>query len=163
MDCREFMAREGVRKRSTIMAWLDKELIPGAVYNEETEQWEFAESSRRPHTVRLKAKADANKIRASMVYACVKRHHINASMYHMSQSEFDAFVADLEEAGLIKVRREGVWVYYDSTLKSESYRGKSFSQLERLIKACLSVTAEAAAKGAVTAYLSGCWGNGSAA
>lgn len=163
MDCREFMAREGVRKRSTVMKWLDKELIPGVAYNEETEQWEFAESSRRPHTVRLKAKADANKIRASMVYACVKRHHINAAMYHMSQSEFNAFVADLEEAGLIKIRKEGPWVYYDSTLKSESYRGKTFTQIERLIKTCLSTTAEAAAKGAVTAYLSGSWGNGNAA
>lgn len=147
MTMEQFMKRTGVRTAKTVQTWLEEGLIPGAERDPGSGKWQFSESSRRPHSVRLKPHADASKIRASMVYACIQRHHISPAIYQMSRSEFDALVKGLVEAGLVTQRREGAWVYYDSTPKSDELGGKTVRQVERFVKECLAVTVEAAAKG----------------
>ena len=154
MDCKTFMSHVGIKRKSTIDKWLAEKKIPGASFNDETQEWEFSESSRIPHKVRLKPNADADKLRASMVYACIKRHHISAEIYQIGQTEFDALIADLEQAGLVRIRREGIWTYYDSTTKSQEYSKRNYAQIEKFVKECLAITAEAAVKGYVKAVIS---------
>lgn len=163
MDCKTFMARVGVKQKSTVDKWLKEGRIPGVSFDEETREWEFSESSRRPHTVRLKPNAGADKLRASMLCACIKRHHISAEIYQIGQAEFDALIADLECAGLVQIRREGIWTYYDSTLKSQEYSKQTYIQIVKIVKDCLAAVAEAAAKGAVKAVIESTGNNISAA
>lgn len=111
------------------------------------------DSSRRPHTVHLKLNADANEICASMVYSCIKRHHISAVIYRIRESEFDALIDDLVSAGLIQIRKDGICTYYDSTHKCQEYSGRTYIQIARFVKQCLAVTAEADAKGLATAII----------
>ena len=131
MDLKTFMERVGVKHKATVDKWLEAGSVPGASFNEETNEWEFSESSRRPHTVRLKQNADANKLRTSMVYACIQRHHISAKIYNIGEAEFNSLITDLVGAGLVQIRREGVWTYYDSTLKSQEYGRRNYAQVEK--------------------------------
>lgn len=162
MDCKTFMERVGVKRRATVAKWIETGIVPGIFFNEESNEWEFSESSRRPHNVRVKPNADANKLRASMVYACIKRHHISAKIYNMGDSEFNTLIADLADAGLIQIRQEGIWTYYDSTLKSQEYSRRSYAQIEKFVKECISIACESTAKGVVKAVIETA-GNGSVA
>lgn len=153
MDYKTFMERVGVKRKATVNKWLEAGNIPGAVFNEEVQEWEFSESSRRPHTVRLKPNADANKLRASMVYACIKRHHISAGIYQIGDTEFNALITDLINAGLVQIRQEGIWTYYDSTTKSQEYSRRNYAQIEKFVKECIAVACEATAKGIAKAVI----------
>lgn len=153
MDCKTFMERVGVKRKATVDKWIEKGIVPGVSFNEETKEWEFSESSRRPHTIHLKPDADANKLRASMVYACIKRHHISAKIYQIGDTEFNALTADLQNAGLIQIRQEGLWTYYDSTLKSQEYGRRNYAQIEKFVKECIAIACESTAKGLVKAVI----------
>ena len=163
MDLKTFMERTGVKRKSTVDKWLREGYIPGAFINESTNEWEFPDSSRRPHAVHLKPNADANKIRASMVYACIKRHHISAQIYKLGESEFNALIADLVSAGLIEIRKDGIYAYYDSTHKCQKYRGRTYSQIAIFVRKCLEVTTEAAVKGLAMAIIESSGNNTAAA
>ena len=64
-------------------------------------------------------------IRAGMVNACIKRHHISKEIYGMSEGEFSSYIDELVSANLIKTEKENGIDYYDSTLKSATYERKS--------------------------------------
>ena len=68
---------------------------------------------------------------------------------YASQGEFDGYICDLEQAGLITKRLEVGIMYYDSTLKSDTYTGKSLQVIRQFV--CDAI--EAATKGATSAML----------
>jgi len=97
----------------------------------------------------LKPELSADKIRAHIVKACIQRRHITKDTCYASQGEFDGYICDLERAGLITKRLEDGIVYYDSTLRSDTYTGKSLQVIRQFV--CDAI--EAATKGATSAML----------
>lgn len=131
MNINEYMKRTGVSKKAYVLNWLKSGLIPGALY--EDGLWYIPDAARRPHRPRLSPGSSADKIRTSMVMACIKRHHISAAAYSMAESEFNFMVQGLVEAGLIAVRRDQGIDYYDSTPKSDEYKNDR-RKLEKYIR-----------------------------
>lgn len=151
MTLKDYMEKTGVTKRKYVDEWLDKELIPGVVKDKNTGEYIFPDSARRPYRPRFKPTANATTIRTSILNACLNREYISCAIYNMSNGEFLSFIGDLTKAGLISERIEDGIIYYDSTTKSDSYRGKSINVIRKFIIDCFGTTVEKAAYGAVKA------------
>ena len=151
MTLKDYMEKTGVTKRKYVEDWLDRELIPGVVKDTNTGEYIFPDSARRPYRPRFKPTANATTIRASILNACLKRDYISSKIYNMSHGEFLSFIGDLTKAGLIHERIEDGITYYDSTPKSDVYRGKSIKAIREFIIDCLGTVVEKAAYGATKA------------
>lgn len=151
MTLKDYMKKSGVTKRKYVEDWLEKDLIPGVGKNTQTGEYIFPDSARRPYRPRFKPTANATTIRTSILNACLKREYISCTIYNMSNGEFLSFISDLTKAGLIIERIEDGIIYYDSTTKSDGYRGKSISAIRKLIIDCFGTAVEKAAYGTVKA------------
>lgn len=151
MTLTEYMKNTGVTKRKYVEEWLDKDLIPGVSKDTQTGEYVFPNSARRPYRPRLKSTANATTIRTSILNACLKRQYISCDIYNMSHGEFQSFVNDLLKAELIIERVEDGITYYDSTSKSDGYRGKCIKTIRKFVIDCLGVTAEKVAYGTTKA------------
>lgn len=151
MTLKKYMEKTGVTKRKYVEEWLDKDLIPGVGKDPQTGEYIFPDSARRPYRPRLKPTANATTIRASILNACLKREYISCHIYNMSQGEFQSFINDLLNAELIRERIEEGVTYYDSTPKSDAYRGKSIKAIREFIIDCLGTVVEKTAYGATKA------------
>ena len=147
MNYKEYMKKTGVTKKAYVQKWLDADLIPGVIDKDDIDIAEFPESARRPYANRwLTAKTDANVVRGHVVKAAISKHHISAKQCFMSTLEFNDMIAELVRADLIRERVEDDITYYDSTLKSATFTGKSMAELRRFVIDAI----EAASRGAVT-------------
>ena len=150
MDMREYVIKVGVTKAKYVEQWIERDLIPGIIRGESLSDTVFPDSARRPYCEgSLKPELSADKIRAHIVKACIQRRHITKDTCYASQGEFDGYICDLEQAGLITKRLEDGIMYYDSTLKSDTYTGKSLQVMRQFV--CDAI--EAATKGATSAML----------
>lgn len=150
MSLQEYMRKVGVTKTKYVERWIERNLIPGIEQGESLADTKFPDSARRPYCEgSLKPELSADKIRAHIVKACIQRRHITKDTCYASQGEFDGYIYDLEQAGLITKRLEDGIVYYDSTLKSDTYSGKSLQIIRQVV--CDAI--EAATKGATSAML----------
>lgn len=150
LSLNEFKKRVGITKNKYVQEWLDNNLIPGVITGEKITDAQFPESARRPYRNRwLKAGMDANTIRTHIIKACIKRQLISKEACFASKSEFAGFIADLEAAGLLRIRIDDGIKYYDSTLKSDEYIGRSMKELRVFVLEALKAVAEGTAKGAV--------------
>lgn len=150
MSLQEYMRKVGVTKTKYVERWIERNLIPGIEQGESLADTQFPDSARRPYCEgSLKPELSADKIRAHIVKACIQRRHITKDTCYASQGEFDGYICDLERAGLITKRLEDGIVYYDSTLRSDTYTGKSLQVICQFV--CDAI--EAATKGATSAML----------
>ena len=150
MSLQEYMRKVGVTKTKYVERWIERNLIPGIEQGESLADTQFPDSARRPYCEgSLKPELSADKIRAHIVKACIQRRHITKDTCYASQGEFDGYICDLERAGLITKRLEDGIVYYDSTLRSDTYAGKSLQVIRQFV--CDAI--EAATKGATSAML----------
>lgn len=150
MSLQEYMRKVGVTKTKYVERWIERNLIPGIEQGESLADTQFPNSARRPYCEgSLKPELSADKIRAHIVKACIQRRHITKDTCYASQGEFDGYICDLERAGLITKRLEDGIVYYDSTLRSDTYTGKSLQVIRQFV--CDAI--EAATKGATSAML----------
>ena len=150
MSLQKYMRKVGVTKTKYVERWIEQNLIPGIEPGESLADTKFPDSARRPYCEgSLKPELSADKIRAHIVRACIQRRHITKDTCYASQGEFDGYICDLEQAGLITKRLEDGIVYYDSTLKSDTYTGKSLQVIRQFV--CDAI--EAVTKGATSAML----------
>ena len=126
----------------TVKAWIENGYVPGANWDDD-----YVPDSARPPFTEARAKSKcSNSVFASIVKATLKRKHVFPELYGMCQEEFDGYINQLVEAGLIIIRITDDITYYDPTLQAEQ-RGKS--GIKEMIKECV----EAASKGVASACL----------
>ena len=140
LSVEEFAKKVGVSE-DTVLKWIKKELIPGTVPDEETGKMLIPNSARRPYFPRCMKKAAADTIRASIINACIKRRHVSEKTYNMNKGEFEKIIENLEKADLITRRVEDGITYYDSTPKSDEYKGKNTRDICKLLVELLGTLA----------------------
>ena len=138
MNMKEYMKKVGVTKAKYVEQWIERDLIPGIIRGESLSDTVFPDSARRPYC--------EGSLKPEL---CIQRRHITKDTCYASQGEFDGYICDLEQAGLITKRLEDGIMYYDSTLKSDTYTGKSLQVIRQFV--CDAI--EAATKGATSAML----------
>lgn len=136
MNYLEYMKKVGVTKRKYVERWIAQDLIPGVVKGNSFADTQFPNSARRPYCCRyLKPGLSAYKIRAHIVKACILRRHITKDICYASEEEFNGYIRDLKNAGLISERIEDGIIYYDSTLKSDTYTSPKLANIEKIVQA----------------------------
>lgn len=147
----QYMKKVGVTKKCYVLDWLQHDLIPGVQKDDKGVYW-FPDSARRPYKSRCTPNSDAKTIRGAIVNACLKRHHISASTFYLSEKEFESYVTDLIRAGLIVQRDEDGIVYYDSTSKCDSLKEGTIKEIvkrvDQYVTPLLAVAANALTIGA---------------
>ena len=139
MTIQEFSDRNW-KQISTVKKWIKKGWIPGA----SIEKNYVPDSARVPYTAARAKKPKA--VYASMVKACLAQQHIMPELYHISQEEFDGYVCELVNKGLLRKRITDGIIYYDATLLAENTQ---LSTIERIINGITKAVVE----GGVTAML----------
>lgn len=115
MTIEEFMSNNNIKKRQTVIGWIEKGYIPRA----EIDKNFIPDSARVPYT---KARARTAKgIYNSIVQATNKREHVMAKLYNLSEDEFNGYIERLIAADLIVKRVNDGITYYDATLQGASY------------------------------------------
>lgn len=79
--------------------------------------------------------------------------HICKETCFISEGEFNGYINQLVAAGMIEIRYEDGIRYFDSTPKSDEYKGKELKEVRKFVIEALGAISEGAAKGAMTAYL----------
>lgn len=110
MTIKEFMNNNGLKNRSTVEKWINDELIPNASIENDY----IPNSARAPYTKARAKKAES--IYRSILKACRERKHVLPKIYKMSSEEFNQYINQLENAGLINRRTEDGVEYYDVSL-----------------------------------------------
>jgi hypothetical protein len=151
----EYKKRIGVTKTKYVMDWVNQNLIPGVIKAPDVASTLFPDSARRPYKDRgrIKATSDTSAIRVHLVHAALRREHMTREMCHLEPMEFKGIIDELVAADFIRRRTEDHITYYDSTMRSEAYQGKSFRELRQFVLDALAVMAKGAAEGAMKAYL----------
>lgn len=147
MTLLEFMDRFQLKNPTTVREWLDKGLIPGAILNPKTQEWDLPERAWPPYTAARAKAQNANAIRKSIVKACLQRRYVTAKLYQLSEKEFKTYIHQLAQAGIIEVIQEKRVYYYYSTPKSEEF------VQSRHPEKLLAILIEAGAKGIASAAL----------
>ncbi|MBR4658711.1 MAG: hypothetical protein IKP26_05595 [Clostridia bacterium] len=153
MTVSEFMQANGLKRRATVIKWLESGWVPGAVKS--GDEWDIPRLARPPYS-RARAKT-ASAVYVSIIEACNERRGVCAGLYRMPEEEFDSYIACLEKEGLIAVREEAGVKYYYSTPDSMKYvddrKGleKLIKKLSPIILPLVQTVVTAAAQGAVTA------------
>lgn len=154
MDLKGYFEKTGVSKKKYVDNWIDKELIPGATRDADTNTYQFLDSSRRPYQSRgLKPEAKADNLRAHIVKAALMRRHISHKMCYMSKGEFDLMVAEMVDADLLQLRTEDGVVYIDSTSKSSAFANKGTKEIRKFVLECLATVTKATAEGVTKAVI----------
>lgn len=104
------MNNNGLKNRSTVEKWINDELIPNASIENDY----IPNSARVPYTKARAKKAES--IYCSILKACRERKHVLPKIYKMSSEEFNQYINQLENAGLINRRIEDGVEYYDISL-----------------------------------------------
>lgn len=138
LDINQYMEKVSVTKKSYVQKWIDHGQIPG-VQKDKDGNYLFPNSARRPYQSRCTPQSTAKTIRGAIVNACLKRQYISPETFFLSEKEFDGYVTDLIRAELIVKREEDGIVYYDSTLKSDSVKGKKAGEIVKWVNHCISV------------------------
>lgn len=150
-----YMKCVGVTRKEYVAGWIENELIPGVVKAPDIESTLFPDSARRPYKDRSKIKAtsEASKIRTHIMKASLNREQITKEMCHLNQMEFNGFINELVAADLIRLRIEEGITYYDATIKSEVYEGKTFGELRKFTLDALKAIAKGTAEGTIRVLL----------
>lgn len=145
----EYMKKTRVSKKKYVLEWVSDDLIPGTIC--ENGECLFPDSARRPYKARA-TKPNAKTIRTSIVNACLKKQHVTNKTFHLSEGEFNGFIRDLVNAGLIVERVEDGITYYDSTMKSDEFKANKFEKLSSNVNKIVQTvgTVSAAAANAIT-------------
>lgn len=118
MTIEQFMCKNNIKKRQTVINWIEKGYIPKA----DVDRNFIPDSARVPYT---KARATTtNGIYNSIVQATSKREHVMAKLYNICEDEFNGYIEELINAGLIKKRVTDGVIYYDAPLQSVGYTKK---------------------------------------
>lgn len=107
MTIKEFMENNGLKHRTTVENWINDKLIPNA----SVENDYIPNSARIPYTKARAKKAES--IYHSILKACRERKHVLPKIYKMSSEEFNQYINQLENSGLINRRIEDGVEYYD--------------------------------------------------
>lgn len=141
MTIKDYSIRCNVSEKAA-KQWIQKGYVPGA----DLENDYVPDSARSPYTeARVKVKLSTS-VFSSIMKATLKGKHVVPSLYNMCQEEFDSYINQLVEAGLISIRITDGITYYDPTLKAEE---KNKNELKAIFKECL----EAISKGVTSACL----------
>lgn len=114
MTIDEFMKRHNLNKK-TVTSWISQGFIPGAELSNDF----VPDSARIPYT-KARAKT-ADSIYCSIIKGTRKLFHVLPQIYKICPEEFNTYIEQLEQAGLIVRRITDGITYYDSTLKSTKY------------------------------------------
>lgn len=126
----------------TVKNWISQNYVPGANLEDD-----YVPDSAKPPFTEARAKIKFPiSVFMSIVKATLKRKHVLPELYGMCQEEFDGYINQLVEAGLIRIRITDSITYYDPTLQAEQ---QSKSEIKQLIMECI----EAASRGAMSACL----------
>ena len=141
-------------RKQYVREWLEADLIPGVIPGETLEDTRFPDSARRPYrSGSLRAGLDADTLRAHIVKACIQRRHISHKQCCMSKSEFDALIADLVSAGLVRVRVEDGIEYYDSTGEASERENKALKDVRSFVIDALEALSRGTVKAVASALL----------
>lgn len=141
MTVEAFRERCGASAK-TVKAWIENGYVPGANWDAD-----YVPDSAKPPFTEARAKIKFPiSVFMSIVKATLKRKHVLPELYGMCQEEFDGYINQLVEAGLIRIRITDSITYYDPTLQAEQ---QSKSEIKQLIMECV----EAASRGAMSACL----------
>lgn len=134
MTIEEFMKRNDVKCKRTVMKWLNEKRIPGVYPDEVTGELIFPEHVRSPYQAPSNISNDEDVIRASIVKACLAHKYISKESYpKLSQVDYDTYISQLKEVGYITEKVIDGVVYYYSTTKSNELRGVSDYKKRKII------------------------------
>jgi hypothetical protein len=113
------VARKFEVELSTVINWCKKGYIRGLSIDEQSGEYIIPSSVKRPYT-QTRAKGDA--IYTSIVKAVLNDYDICAELFHMESAEFEKYIGELKECGLISsyISETGI-EYYCRTLKSSDF------------------------------------------
>ena len=117
----------------TVLDWCQKNLIRGLRLNDANE-YVIPSSVKRPYTG-SRSKGDA--IYTSIVKAILNGFDVTASLYNLSETEFEVYVSQLKEAGIIGsyVDEETKIEYFCRTLKSSDFSKLRKNRVKAFLKA----------------------------
>ena len=107
MTIEVFMDNYGIKKKETVISWIKKGYILGADFSAN----KVPDSARPPYTKARAKKVDA--IYLSIVEATRRRLHVLPQIYKICPDEFNNYITQLENAGLIVRRVSDGITYYD--------------------------------------------------
>ena len=113
MTIEKFMQNNKIKKKETVIKWIIEDLIPGANLVDDY----IPDSARVPYT-RARAK-DAQGIYVSIFNACNKQKHVLPQLYGICPEEFEHYIVQMENAGLIGRRVTDGITYYDVLVSAE--------------------------------------------
>lgn len=149
MTVEEFCRLVGAQS-ATVEKWFEKGLLPGAARDGQTGQLVLAPGTLRPYRARAK---EARAIYASIVRACSKQQGICPQTYGLPPARFQAYLAQLTEAGLIQpVQVPGGCQQYIQTPKGDEFLQMSRQKQRQWLTQLLQAFAEGAAKGATQGW-----------
>lgn len=122
MEIGSFAKTNGI-KVSRVEKWIKDGLIPGADLDEN----HVPDSARMPYT-QARAK-NAKAIYRSIVQATKQRRHVLSQIYGICPEEFESYINQLIEAGLIVRRKTDGITYYDATPKAINADDKNLKQI----------------------------------
>ena len=118
MNVDMFMQRFDIKSNSTVVKWVEKNLIPGAYYDSEGVLY-IPENALPPYTNARAIKWAS--IFESMLNGICQRRQILPQLYDMSNSEFSYYISELRKNDLIDIEEIEDVVYYRPTIKGESF------------------------------------------
>lgn len=139
MTIKEFAKRCGVTV-ATAKQWIKKGYIPEANLEEDY----VPNSAKSPYTVARAKIKFPRSIFHSIIKATLDGKHVLPSLYGMSEEEFDGYIEQLSEAGLIRIRVTDGITYYDPTLEAAQKSQEDFKKtIIMLVEALTKVGAGA--------------------
>lgn len=157
MTREDFFDKFGKVSDATFNEWVKKGYLPGTVLLEDGTGWFVPDRAWPPYTKGRAKNADA--IYTSIVKGCLLRRRPIAEIYKCSQQEFDIYISELANAGLINIVVDGGVSYYYATTKSMDYTNRSKKELAKFVQSCLATAVEAGVKGMTEAAI-GCYTTG---
>lgn len=132
MTIRDF-ADQNNKNIKTVINWITQGFMPGA----NLENNYIPNSARQPYT---EAKGKAKKVQAiyfSIVQACKKRKHVFPGIYGITETEFNNYINQLINNGLITKRYEDGVTYYDATIEACKQEYKELMKFIATIATCV--------------------------
>ncbi len=141
MTIEQFAKNKNTSKKKVIK-WIEKGLIPQADLKENY----VPDSARKPYT-QARAKK-ASSIYHSIIKASNSRYHVLPQLYGMDEKEFNVYINNLVEAGILTIRESDGVRYYDVTFQYQSIKGDKLNKI-------IGTLVESAAKGMTCAITDG--------
>lgn len=109
MTIEQFMNNNSIKRRKRVEKWIENGYIPNA----SLENNYIPNSARLPY-VEARAK-NAKGIYHSIIHATMLRKHVVPELYKISEDEFETYIHNLIDSGVIRIRTEDEVRYYDIT------------------------------------------------